>query len=146
MPYYEYMVITRQNFLQDNRPDDLIKKMSNMLNNQGQIIRHEYWGLCNFNYVIKRKRRGHYVLLYIDTNAEVIAEIQKKMSIDDNILRYLVTKIDSIPKYISPLVQDYEKEESVSTDQKTADEEESEDVVVDELIGGDVSVNDLEIE
>ncbi|CAK8163393.1 small subunit ribosomal protein S6 [Candidatus Xenohaliotis californiensis] len=104
MPYYEYMVITRQNFLQDNKPNDLLKKMSGMLAGHGKIIKHEYWGLRNFNYVIKRKRRGHYVLMYIDaTNADIINEIQRKMSIDDNILRYLVTKIDKIPNFVSPM-------------------------------------------
>lgn len=108
MPYYEYVVVTRQNFLQDNRPDELLKKVSGWMGDHGKIIRHEYWGLRGLQYVIKRKRRGHFAVLYIDAAPDTIISVRKKMSIDDNILRYLVNKIENIPQFVSPLNVDYE--------------------------------------
>lgn len=110
MNLYECIIITRQNFLQNNRPDDLLSKLSSLLGSDGEIVNHEYWGLRNFSYIIKRKRRGHYVLVHLKTSTDGIGELRRRMFLDDNILRFMLFRIDELPKHKSPLAVDYEAE------------------------------------
>jgi small subunit ribosomal protein S6 len=56
-------------------------------------------------YKIEKNKKGHYVVLKIDGNGPAIHELERNMRIDENIIRYLSLKTDSINTKPSILVK-----------------------------------------
>ncbi len=69
MPLYESTFITRQDL---SRQDvtKLTESMSAIVaQGGGKVVKDEYWGLRNLAYKINKSRKGHYVMLAIDSPA-----------------------------------------------------------------------------
>ena len=66
MSLYESTFVTRQDV---SRADvnKLVDTFTDIIKQgKGKIIKHEYWGLRNLAYRIKKNRKGHYAMLAID--------------------------------------------------------------------------------
>ena len=61
----------------------------------GKIHKREYWGLKSLAYRIKKNRRGHYVLLDMEAAAEAVAEFDRKLGLNEDIIRTLIMKTDA---------------------------------------------------
>jgi small subunit ribosomal protein S6 len=96
MAFYETIFITRQE-LGDKEIDKTIKSFKDILEkNNANLVDTESWGLRNLAYKIEKNKKGHYVVLKIDGNGPAIHELERNMRIDENIIRYLSLKTDSI--------------------------------------------------
>ena len=60
----------------------------------GQIIKKADWGSKKLAYPIKKNFRGHYTFYDLTAAPDSIAECERLLRIDDNVLRHLVIKID----------------------------------------------------
>jgi small subunit ribosomal protein S6 len=94
MSLYESVIIIRQETspqqveaLADTY-QDLIKE------NGGSIKKRENWGLRSLAYKIKKNRKGHYILFNIDAPSAAIHEMERLMSLNEDILRYLTLRVD----------------------------------------------------
>lgn len=106
MALYESVVIARQD-LSSQKVKELVSSLDTIITEQGgKIVKTESWGLRNLAYRIKKNRKGHYVLFNIDAPAEAISEYERKMRINEDVLRYLTLKIDSISEEPSILAVD----------------------------------------
>ena len=114
MPFYELVYITRQD-LTPIEIDNLADKFAQILkDNGGKLVSKEYWGLRTLAYKINKNSKGHYVLMHIDSPYEAVAELERIMGYDENIIRKAIFKIDSIPSDHSDLMvsinaKDYKK-------------------------------------
>ena len=96
MAYYETVFIARQD-ISAVQVEDLTKSFTKVISdNDGKIVKTESWGLRTLAYRIKKNRKGHYVMLNIDSPAGAIHELERQMRINEDILRYLTIKIDTI--------------------------------------------------
>jgi small subunit ribosomal protein S6 len=96
MPFYELVYVTRQD-LPTTDVDDLTKKFEKVLEQgKGKIVSKEYWGLRNLAYKINKNTKGHYVLLNIDSPYKAVAELERVMSFEENIIRKAIFKVDEI--------------------------------------------------
>lgn len=59
----------------------------------GDIIKRDDWGTKKLSYPIRKNFKGHYVHYDCVTNPDNIAECERLLRIDENVLRYLVIKI-----------------------------------------------------
>lgn len=108
MALYESVVIARQD-LSSSKVKELVSNLDSIITEQGgKIVKTESWGLRNLAYRIKKNRKGHYVLFNIDAPAAAISEYERKMRINEDVLRYLTLKIDSISEEPSILAIDSE--------------------------------------
>jgi small subunit ribosomal protein S6 len=96
MSLYESVIIIRQETspqqveaLADTY-QDLIKE------NGGSIKKRENWGLRSLAYKIKKNRKGHYILFNIDAPSAAIHEMERLMSLNEDILRYLTLRVDEL--------------------------------------------------
>ena len=93
MNLYEHTIIARQ----DTSPSELkqlTEKYSKIIEkNDGEVIKTENWGLLNLSYLIKKNRKGSYIHFKIKGNGKVIDELEKNVSIDKKLLRYLTVKV-----------------------------------------------------
>lgn len=60
----------------------------------GEIVRMDDIGLKALAYPIQKKEEGHYVLFEINGSGQEIAELERRMRVNDMILRYITVRVD----------------------------------------------------
>ena len=94
MPLYENVFIARQD-ISGAQVDQLADTFTQLIADQGgEIKKREYWGLRNLAYRMNKNRKGHYVLFNIDAPPAAIAELERTMRINEDVLRYLTLRVD----------------------------------------------------
>ena len=118
MALYESVIIGRQD-LTPNQFEELIDEYIKIIESfKGVIKKRENWGLRNLAYKINKNRKGHYVLLNIDSSSDAIIEYERLMRLNEDIIRFLTIGISSVDEKSSPLMNnksDRYKSEVVST-------------------------------
>ena len=91
--------------LEDSARIDLISYFSGIVEkNGGQVDRIDEWGKRRLAYAINYKTEGYYVLMYIQGPSELPRELERNFQINDNALRYLVTRYEGeLPVKREPL-------------------------------------------
>ena len=95
MAFYEHTFIGKQD-LSDKEIDSLISKYSKIIDDSGKLLKTEKWGLINLANRIKKNRKGIFVHFKLEAKGSVVQKIEKQLSIDKNIVRYLTVKYDKL--------------------------------------------------
>ena len=95
MAFYEHTFVGKQD-LSDKEVDSLISRYSEILSKSGKILKTEKWGLLGLANKIKKNRKGIFVHFKLEVEGTIIKEIEKKLSIDNNLIRYLTLKYDKL--------------------------------------------------
>jgi small subunit ribosomal protein S6 len=104
MAFYEHVLITRQD-ISPQQAEALNEELKALIEGQGgHIAKIEYWGLRNLMYRIKKNRKGHYSLLAIDAPAPAVKEMERQLSINEDVLRYLTLRVDQLDLELSPVL------------------------------------------
>ena len=119
MALYESVIIGRQD-LTPNQFEELTDEFIKIIESfKGLIKKRENWGLRNLAYKINKNRKGHYVLLNIDSSSDAIVEYERLMRLNEDIIRFLTIGISSVDEKPSPLMNnksDRYKSEVVNTE------------------------------
>jgi len=62
----------------------------------GSITKTEMMGKRQLAYEINHKRNGTYVLLEVEGSGAEIAEVERRMRVNDQILRYMTIRVDEM--------------------------------------------------
>jgi len=60
----------------------------------GTVTKHESMGRRQLAYEILHKTEGHFVLLEIEGSGREIAELERRMRVNDRIIRYITVRVD----------------------------------------------------
>src|SRR5215475_6469409 len=60
----------------------------------GSIVKTEMMGKRQLAYEINHKKDGTYVLLEVEGSGAEIAEVERRMRVNDQILRYMTVRVD----------------------------------------------------
>ena len=60
----------------------------------GEIVRMDDIGIRNLAYPIQKKETGHYVLFEINGTGQEILELERRMRVNDMIIRYMTVRVD----------------------------------------------------
>jgi small subunit ribosomal protein S6 len=60
----------------------------------GTVVLMEDIGLRNLAYPIQKKKEGHYVLFEIEGSGQEILELERRMRVNDMIMRYMTVRVD----------------------------------------------------
>ena len=71
----------------------------------GTVSKKEYWGLRSLNFRIKKNRKGHYTLLNIYAPSAAVKELERTMSINEDIIRFLTVRVDALEEGPSAVMQ-----------------------------------------
>ena len=105
MPLYENVFIARQD-ISGAQVDALADTFTQLIaEHGGEVKKREYWGLRNLAYRMKKNRKGHYVLFNIEAPAPAIAELERTMRINEDVLRYLTIRVEALDEAPSPVMQ-----------------------------------------
>ena len=76
--------------LDENRLNEQIEKISHWITDLGgQVLDVQRWGKRRLSYEIHKKRDGIYVMVLHDSPGAVVREIERRMRIDESVLRVL---------------------------------------------------------
>jgi small subunit ribosomal protein S6 len=104
MALYEHVVISRQD-ISPQHAEALNDTMKALIEaGGGSVAKIEYWGLRNLTYRIKKNRKGHYSLLAIDSPPDAVKEMERQLSINEDVLRYLTVRVDELDLELSPIL------------------------------------------
>ena len=96
MNKYESVLIARQD-LGASQVNTLVDELKNVISAQGgEVVRVDNWGLKNLAYRIKKNRKGYYVVLNISAPASTIAEYERVMRFNEDVIRYMTVKVDEL--------------------------------------------------
>ena len=92
MTFYENTIIARQD-LAENQLKNIKDKYNDIINNSsGKVIKIEEWGILNLANKIKNYKKGFYIHFKFEGNKDTLKEIEKKIKVDDAIIRHLTVK------------------------------------------------------
>ena len=105
MRLYESVLSARQDISAaqvETHVDEFAKIIEN---GGGSIKKREYWGLRSLAYRIKKNRKGHYVLLNLETDSETLNEYERIMGLNEDILRFMTIRIEEVDEEPSIMMQ-----------------------------------------
>ncbi len=110
MALYEHVLIARQD-ISAQQAEALNDQLKHLIEDQGgSVTKIEYWGLRNLTYRIKKNRKGHYSLLAIDAPAPAVKEMERQLSINEDVLRYMTVKVEELDLELSPILARRDRE------------------------------------
>ncbi len=123
MALYEHVFLTRQ----DAAPaqvDALTEQFKGIIAaGGGKVGKTEYWGLKSLTFRIKKNRKAHYTLLNIDAPSAAVAEMERQMSISEDVIRYMTIKVEALEE--GPSAQMRRREDRDRRDDRGDSNEES---------------------
>jgi small subunit ribosomal protein S6 len=96
MPLYEHVFIARQDAAQA-QVDQLTEQMKSVIENGGgKVTKHEYWGLRSLTFKIKKNRKGHYVHFNFDAPAAAVAEMERQLRLNEDVIRQMTVRVEEL--------------------------------------------------
>jgi small subunit ribosomal protein S6 len=111
MPLYEHVFMARQDISQA-QVDALIKEFQGVVEEGGgKIVRIENAGLKNIAYKIKKNRKAHYALLNIDAPSAAVSEMERRMRLSTDIIRFQTIRVEEHENDLSALSRKSDRED-----------------------------------
>jgi small subunit ribosomal protein S6 len=125
MAFYEHVFLTRQD-VSGQRVDELVEQFKGVIGGAGGTVgKTEYWGLKSLAFRVKKNRKAHYTLMNIDAPHGAVAEMERQMSINEDVLRFLTVRVDALEEEPSVQMQKKERDERRRRDrERRRDDEE----------------------
>lgn len=111
MPLYEHVFLARQDVSQQ-QVEAMTKEYSDVIaEGGGKVTKTEYWGLKGLAYKIKKSRKAHYALLNIEAPSAAVAEMERRMGLSTDVLRFLTLRVDALEAEPSVMMRKQDREE-----------------------------------
>jgi len=105
MPLYEHVFLSRQD-VSAQQVETMTATFKTIIEDGGgKLAKSEYWGLRTLTYRIKKNRKAHFSLFNIDAPHSAVAEMERQMSLSDDVLRFLTLKMDELEEGPSAMMQ-----------------------------------------
>jgi small subunit ribosomal protein S6 len=135
MPLYEHVFLARQDVTTQQVEAMADGFRSVIENGGGRLGKLEYWGVKSLAYRIKKNRKAHFTLLNIDAPSSAVAEMERQMSINEDILRFMTVKVEELEDGPSAMMQRRDRDDRRDRDRGVERRRDREDV---EPVGEDV--------
>ena len=111
MRHYEIVFIVHPD--QSEQVPAMVERYKTLVTSHGgQIHRLEDWGRRQLAYPIQKLHKAHYVLMNIECDGEVLAELEHGFKFNDAVLRHLTIKMKRAVTEPSPMMKE-EKSKSM---------------------------------
>lgn len=104
MTYYEHVFVARPD-ISPQQVEALVEDITKIIEGEnGTVGKTEYWGLRNLAYPINKVRKGHYSLMNIDAPAAAVQELERRLRINDDVMRHMTIRVEELSDEPSPIV------------------------------------------
>jgi small subunit ribosomal protein S6 len=116
MSLYELVFIIRQD-VSSNDVDKITDEFIKIIKNDGgSVIKNEYWGLRSLSYEINNNKKGHYTLLGFEGNGAIVSELERKMKLSEDVIRFMTHNVEEISKEPSPILRGKSPDDDIAID------------------------------
>ena len=110
MRHYEIVVLVHPD--QSEQVPAMLERYKGMITaGGGAVHRVEDWGRRQLAYPIAKVHKAHYLLLNVETDQKILAELTGAFRFSDAVLRHLVTTVDKAITEPSPMARAEEEGE-----------------------------------
>jgi small subunit ribosomal protein S6 len=96
--FYEVMFIVRPDVLEED-VDKLIAGLETTITGGGGAIRSvEKLGRRKLAYTVRKFNDGNYVLLTVDADGKLIAEVERRLRVIEQVIKYITVRMDEETK------------------------------------------------
>ncbi|WP_406858597.1 MULTISPECIES: 30S ribosomal protein S6 [unclassified Alsobacter] len=111
MPLYEHVYLARQD-VTAQQVETMTEQFKSVLEGLGGTLdKVEYWGVKSLAYRIKKNRKAHFSLLNINAPAAAVAEMERQMSINEDILRFMTIRVEELEEGPSAMMQKRDRDD-----------------------------------
>jgi len=115
MKKYETIFILNPD-LDEEQTQSTIEKVKGIITQtNGEILKVEDWGKRKLAYLVKKKEKGHYVLIHFLGSPALLSELERNYRVMDAVIKYQSVRLDErrASSTESPLPEEPPEEESV---------------------------------
>ena len=111
MPLYEHVFMARQD-VTSQQVEGLVDQFRGVIEgNGGTVEKTEMWGVKSLAYRIRKNRKAHFTLLNLNAPAPAVAEMERQMRINEDVLRFLTIRVDQLEAEPSAMMQKRDRDE-----------------------------------
>lgn len=100
MRIYEELFIVRPDAT-DEEVDPLIEQLKNVVTGAGGTVdKTEKWGVRKLAYRVLKYNEGQYILLQFSAEAGTVKELERRLRVSDNVIKFITVRIDEKLKRI----------------------------------------------
>ena len=94
MALYEHVYMARQD-VTAQQVEALTEQLKSVLAaHGGSVAKVEYWGVKSLAFRVKKNRKAHFTMLNIAAPSEAVVEVERLLSLNEDVLRYLTIRVD----------------------------------------------------
>ena len=94
MRIYEELFIIRPDEPEE-QIDQLIEQLTVLVaNHGGNVDKSEKWGVRKLAYRVEKRSEGFYVLLQFTAKPETVHELERRLRVSDQVLKFLTVRVD----------------------------------------------------
>ncbi len=93
MTNYELMFIIDPT-LEDETKKATIEAVKGIIENEGEVVDVDEWGLRKMAYQIQKKSEGYYVVVTFKAQPTLPKELDRRLRISDNVMRHIIVNKD----------------------------------------------------
>lgn len=102
---YELLYIIDTNLEEEPRKELIARFGALIAQHEGKVEKVEEWGKRRLAYLVNDKPEGYYVLVNFSAPQTFPKELERIMEIDDNVMRYLITRVEHKRSNVKPQSQ-----------------------------------------
>ncbi len=111
MPLYEHVFLARQD-ISAQQVEQLVEQFKSLIEKDGgKVGKIENWGLRTLAYRVNKNRKAHYTLMNIDAPAAAIAEMERLMGLNEDVLRFMTVKVEKHEEEPSAMMQKRDRDD-----------------------------------
>jgi len=121
MPLYEHIFMARQD-VTSQQVEAMVDQYKGVIEqNGGKVDKTEMWGIKSLAYRIKKNRKAHFTMFNLDAPAPALAEMERQMRINEDILRFLTIRVEELETEPSVMMQKRDRDERKDRERRERD-------------------------
>src|SRR4030065_2344725 len=81
--------------LEEEQTQSAIEKVKGIITqNNGEILKVEDWGKRKLAYEVKKKAKGHYILIHFTGSPALVSELERNFRVMDAVIKYMSGRLD----------------------------------------------------
>ena len=123
MPLYEHIFLARQD-VTAQQVETMADQFKGVIEaGGGKVEKTEMWGVKSLAYRIKKNRKAHFTMFNLDAPAAAVAEMERQMRINEDILRFMTIRVDALDAEPSVMMQKRERDERKDRERRRRDDD-----------------------
>ena len=111
MPLYEHIFMARQD-VTSQQVEAMVDQYKGVIEqNGGKVEKTEMWGVKSLAYRIKKNRKAHFTMFSLNAPPAAVAEMERQMRINEDILRFMTVRVDELEEGPSAMMQKRDRDD-----------------------------------